>query len=201
MQNKYRLMIIIMKTNKAKLFVGVLIGLIAVLIIGTLYYRVTAIIEDVFTEKPSPLSATLQAQNMEIEINMLNSNFQKWENLEISHYRFSFRIGCLCEVNYEQPLTNEVLNGEVVSSIDNKGVSIAPNLDPAYRKAWYYADLRTLDGLFNYLKHRTLNENIGDHVDIEYDVDYGFPKDITIWNEDPLDEPTFFTVSNFEVLP
>ena len=54
----------IMRTNKTKLFMGVLVGLIAVSIIGILYYRVTAIIEDVFAV-PVPPSAILQVQNME----------------------------------------------------------------------------------------------------------------------------------------
>ncbi len=54
----------IMRINKNKLFAGVLVGLIAVLIIGILYYRVTAIIKDVFAGPALP-SAILQTQGIE----------------------------------------------------------------------------------------------------------------------------------------
>ena len=55
----------IMGKNKTKLLVSIFIGLIAVLIIGVLYYRVKVIIDSVFVKIPSPPSAILQVQNLE----------------------------------------------------------------------------------------------------------------------------------------
>ena len=54
-----------MKANKIKLFVGILVGIIAILLIGVMCSRVTTIIGNVFAPIPRPPSAILQAQKKE----------------------------------------------------------------------------------------------------------------------------------------
>src|SRR6185503_4242128 len=75
-------------------------------------------------------------------------NREKWNDANITHYRFELNIGCFCAFRDQMPLTVEVLNGEVVSMTESDG-SVVENTDTNYQ---YYVPYATIDKLFSELE-------------------------------------------------
>lgn len=123
-------------------------------------------------------------------------NQQKWEDAQISHYRFELNIGCFCAFRDQMPLTVEALNGEVVSMAGSDGSVIAAT-DPNYELFSKYA---TIDRLFS-----ELEADLGggaDEVTVTYDSTYGFPSEINIdFIKNAADDELYLSASGFEALP
>jgi Family of unknown function (DUF6174) len=119
---------------------------------------------------------------------------EKWQDANISHYRFNLFIGCFCAYTQDMPLIIEVKNGEVVSMKYQSGKEIeAGNLD-------YFQRFATIDKIFDELKKDLGGE--ADKVTVEYDETYGFPKQVSIdFIEQAADDELGLTVSEFEKLP
>jgi len=131
----------------------------------------------------------------------INSNYQKWKTSQITHYRFSLKISCFCGFYDDMPVIVEVEDNEVVSVVDNKGniVSITENSDGTYNEYAHFADRFTIEGLFAYVR-KALQE--ADEVNIQYDKDFGFPKQIGIdWRKYTVDDEIGLSITNFEVIP
>jgi hypothetical protein len=123
----------------------------------------------------------------------LAHNRSLWGSQAIRHYRFNFRISCMCPWSGLMPLTVEVQDGAIVSMAAINGGDISP----------YQATFRqhgTIESLFD-LVDSAISKGVYKLV-VQYDPTYGFPASIVI---DPsrmvMDDATGYYVTNLEVLP
>jgi len=124
----------------------------------------------------------------------IGQNKEKWQDANISHYRYHLFISCFCAFNEDMPLIIEVQDGKVVSMEFQSGNEIDPSLHELFDK---YA---TIDLLFAELE-ADLN-GAADEVIAEYDANYGFPTEITIdFVKEAADDELYLSLSNFEELP
>ena len=124
----------------------------------------------------------------------IEQNKEKWQEANISHYRYELFISCFCAFNEDMPLIIEVQDGKVVSMEFQSGKEIDPSLHELFDK---YA---TIDRLFAELE-ADLN-GAADKVDVEYDPTYGFPTKADLdFVEEAVDDELYLSISNFEELP
>jgi hypothetical protein len=122
-------------------------------------------------------------------------NLKKWEEAQISHYRYQLFIGCFCPFVEDMPLTIEVKNGDVVSIARADGTFVNP-ADAPYESYTVYA---TIDRVFLELEAALAGE--ADEVIVAYDPLYGFPASIAIDRiKEAIDDELSVQVSGFEVL-
>jgi hypothetical protein len=125
-----------------------------------------------------------------------SQNQKKWNDANITHYRFELSIGCFCAFHDQMPLTVEVQNGESVS-ITNSSGTVVTKTDPSFENFSRYA---TIDRLFTELKADQGGK--ADEVTVKYDATYGFPTDINIdFIKNAVDDELSLNVSAFEKLP
>lgn len=123
----------------------------------------------------------------------VNSDQAKWQNANISHYRYELSISCFCIFSQDMPLVIEVKDGQVVSMEYKSGKEI----DPALLEQFQRYD--TIDKIFAELEKA---HGSADRVEVTYDDQYGFPTQITIDQaQQAADDELYLTISNFEVLP
>lgn len=126
----------------------------------------------------------------------LERNQAKWQDADITHYRFNLRVGCFCPVRELMPLTVEVQNGEVISIVDVNG-DVYPSTDPMSEFVLQYA---TIDRLFSELGSDRIQE--ADKLTVAYDPTYGFPSEVSIdFIELAMDDELYLSASAFEPLP
>lgn len=126
----------------------------------------------------------------------LSRNQSKWQDANITHYRFDLSVGCFCLFRSQMPLTIEVLDGEIVSMIDVNGEAF-PMDDPMSELVMKHA---TIDRLFSELGSDPVQE--ADHLTVSYDSTYGFPVEVAIdYIELAADDELYLSVSAFEPLP
>jgi hypothetical protein len=65
------------------------------------------------------LTACSMGSQTEIE-----RNKKKWQDANVSHYRFNLFVGCFCVFSQDMPLVIDVQNGEVVSMEYQSGKEI-----------------------------------------------------------------------------
>ena len=121
------------------------------------------------------------------------SEQEKWQDANISHYRYELSISCFCIFAQDMPLVIEVQNGEVVSMEYKSGKEIdASNLELFQR-------YDTIDKIFAELEKA---QNEAERVEVSYDEKYGFPTQITIDQAvQAADDELYLTISKFETLP
>jgi len=121
-------------------------------------------------------------------------NQQKWQDANISHYRFNLFVGCFCVFSQDMPLVIEVKDGEIVAMEYQTGNP----LDDGNRE--YFSKFATIDRLFSELEVDLAGE--ADEVTVIYDSTHGFPTEISIdFIKEAADDELYLTVSNFEALP
>lgn len=119
---------------------------------------------------------------------------QKWQDANISHYRFNLFIGCFCIFTEDMPLTIEVNDGKVVSMELKTGKEIDSSFLELFNR---YA---TIDQIFAELGKALGGE--ADAVTVTYDETYGFPSEVSIdFDQQAADEEIYLTISEFESLP
>ena len=124
----------------------------------------------------------------------------KWENANISHYRFNVHISCFCVFVENMPLVVEVNNGEVVSMEYSTGNEIDPQLLDLFDR--YVTIDRLFDGIENGFDVEGDEQGPADKVTVEYDATYGFPTKIDIdFVEQAIDDELYLAISGFEALP
>ncbi|HUF00028.1 MAG TPA: DUF6174 domain-containing protein [Anaerolineales bacterium] len=124
----------------------------------------------------------------------IEQNKEKWQDANISHYRYYLSISCFCIFSQDMPLVIEVQDGEIVSMEYQSGKEIDPANLELFEK---YA---TIDRLFAELEADMNGE--ADKVMVEYDSTYGFPTQVTIdFVEEATDDELYLTISNVEELP
>lgn len=121
---------------------------------------------------------------------------KKWQEANITHYRFELNMICFCTFRKRMPLQIEVLNGQVVAMTDNTGKTItAADADYAY-----FSRYATIDRLFSELQ-ANLN-GTADQIVAAYHPSYGFPTRINIDRiKKAADNELGLAVSAFERLP
>ncbi len=124
-----------------------------------------------------------------------DKNLAKWNEANISHYRYSLFIGCFCAFRDQMPLTIEVKGGEVVSMIRPDGTTVN-STDPSYDIFESYA---TIDRVF--LKLEADQTGDADEVAVTYDPTYGFPANVAVdYIKAAVDDEISYQVSNFDML-
>lgn len=135
------------------------------------------------------LAACSMGSQTEIE-----RNKEKWQDANVSHYRYSLFVGCFCVFSQDMPLVIEVKDGEVVSMEYQNGNEIDATSRELFEK---YA---TIDRIFSELEKDINGE--ADEVVVTYDSTYGFPAEVNIdFIKNAVDDELALTVSNFEKLP
>ena len=123
----------------------------------------------------------------------LSQNQQKWQDGNISHYRYNLAISCFCIFTQDMPLIIEVQDGQVVSMEYASGNEI----DAANRE--YFARFETIDRLFEQLQKDIGGE--ADEVVATYNANYGFPEEVKIdYVLEATDDEIWLTISDFEPL-
>lgn len=124
-----------------------------------------------------------------------DKNLAKWNEANISHYRYSLFIGCFCPFMEDMPVTVEVNNGEIVSITSGKGIAI-DSASPLKEVVDRYS---TIDRVFLALKADLTGD--ADDVVVEYDTTYGFPSNVAVDNiKQAMDDEISYQVSDFEIL-
>lgn len=119
---------------------------------------------------------------------------EKWQDADLSHYRYNLTLSCFCAFNENMPLVIEVQDGEVISMEYQNGNEIEDfNLE-------LFQKYDTIDDVFAELE-KALNGE-ADKVTVTYDETYGYPTQIDLdFIENAIDDELYITISDFEVLP
>lgn len=124
----------------------------------------------------------------------IEQNREKWQDANISHYRYQLFISCFCVFNEDMPLVIEVQDGKVLSLEYQNGNPIDPSLLELFER---YA---TIDRVFAEVE-AGLN-GAADNVVVKYEPTYGFPTEVTIdVEQQAADDELYLTLSSFEALP
>jgi hypothetical protein len=123
-----------------------------------------------------------------------DTNKARWDNANISNYRYTLSVSCFCAFMDEMPVQVEVQNDQVVSITSVKG-TVIDSTNQLYPVVEHYA---TIDGLFEQLKSA---QETAEEVAVVYDATYGFPSSIAIDQiKNAADDELYLTVENFEAL-
>jgi hypothetical protein len=126
----------------------------------------------------------------------LSRNQEKWQDANITHYRFNLNISCFCAFRDQMPLTIEVRDGQIVHMAAVDGTLVL-DTDQNYE---FFAPHATIDLLFAEI-NAAVNEG-ADSVTVTYDATYGFPTEIAIdFSQEMADEEMYYSISGFEALP
>lgn len=124
----------------------------------------------------------------------IQRNRQKWQDADISHYRYNLFVGCFCAFSQDMPLVIEVKDGKLVSMVYQSGKAIEDSNRELFRS------YETMDHIFSELE-RDINGQ-AEEVNVTYDPAYGFPTQVNIdFVKNAVDDELALTVSNFEELP
>lgn len=124
----------------------------------------------------------------------IEQNKEKWQNANISHYRYNLFVGCFCVFREDMPLIIEVQDGKVVSMEYQSGKEI----DAANREV--FKKYESIDLIFAEIE-AGLN-GAADEVIVKYDPTHGFPTEAFLdVVKEAVDDELSLTISNFEVLP
>ena len=139
--------------------------------------------------------AACASLNASADQSELSLNQQKWQDANISHYRYNLAISCFCVFTQDMPLVIEVQDGEVVSMEYSTGNPIdASSLE-------YFQRFSTINGVFEQLQ-KDSNGEADEVVVAAYDATYGFPNDVKIdYIKEATDDKIWLTLSDFEALP
>ncbi len=122
-----------------------------------------------------------------------NAAQSRWQNSNISHYRYNLNVGCFCGFTDRMPLSIEVSNGSVRSIAYNDGTPVPSE------QLQYFERYSTIDSLFNFTGE-TLRK--ADEVHASYDPIYGFPSSVQIdFYKNAVDDELALTITGFQPLP
>ena len=124
---------------------------------------------------------------------ILKINRAKWEEQNISHYRFKLDIICLCPFQDSIPMTIEVRDGQIISVKDINGMDLDKHDLKVFERAG------TIERLFDIAKG-SISKAFS--ASVSYNAEMGFPDSIeSDWDENVYDDEITYKVSEFEVLP
>ncbi len=124
-----------------------------------------------------------------------SQNQMKWQNANLTHYRFQLSIGCFCAFRDKMPLTIEVQNGQVTSMSYADGTSVTAD----EQTNMGFNQYATIESLFQYTAQRMKDAA---EVKVTYDSTYGYPTTIYIDGSQQIaDDELSLGVSGLEKLP
>jgi hypothetical protein len=124
---------------------------------------------------------------------VIDQNRQKWQNSNITHYRFDLSVSCLCSFIQHMPLSIEVENRNLISMSYRDGTPLTD-----YEKGTF-GQYDTIDALFIFTKDSIAK---ADEIHVQYDPKYGYPSNVQIdFIKNAVDDEMMLTVDNFEALP
>ena len=122
----------------------------------------------------------------------LARNQEKWQNANITHYRFNLSVGCFCVFRSNMPLSIEVKDGQIVSMKFSDGADVNENDRAIFEQ---YAPL---EKLFDFTSQQMKS---ADEVKVTYNATYGFSEDVSIDAiKQATDDELYLNVSGFEAL-
>lgn len=125
----------------------------------------------------------------------ISQNETKWQDANVTHYRFRLGVSCFCPVGDRMPMSVEVRDGEIVSITDVNGAAFETS-DPLNELVMKYA---TIDRIFAELQSDEVRE--ADKLTAAYDSSYGFPTEVAIdFIEQAIDDELYLSISAFEPL-
>lgn len=130
----------------------------------------------------------------------LQANYRKWQDQDITHYRYSVHISCFCPLS-DNPMITEVRDGKIVRLDDGMGnvYAIDSNYNNFPEQLSSFKPFFTIDGLAMYLAEAFRG---ADEACVEYDPQFGFPSSIFVdWSRDFVDDEIGILVTDFETLP
>ena len=123
--------------------------------------------------------------NAQVSQTDFETNFTKWEELDISDYYFTQSISCYCTEEYLLPKEVRVVNGTIVSI---NGESYNPEV---------HYDFRTINDFFDFIEMKAKSNP--SFFGVSYDEQYGFPTRVAL---DPVeqiaDDEITYTLSDFK---
>ena len=124
----------------------------------------------------------------------IERNKEKWQDANITHYRYKLHLSCFCVFVQDMPLIIEVMDGKVVSmEYQSENPIDATNRELFERYA-------TIDRIFSELEADLAGA--ADEVTVTYDPTYRFPTQATIdFVKEAIDDELYLTISDFEALP
>jgi hypothetical protein len=125
----------------------------------------------------------------------LSRNESKWQDAQVTHYRFQLGVSCFCPVGDRMPMSVEVQDGEIVSITDVTGAAFEAS-DPLNELVMKYA---TIDRIFTELQSAEVRD--ADKLTATYDPTYGFPTEVSIdFVEQATDDELYLSILTFEPL-
>ncbi len=122
-----------------------------------------------------------------------NSASLRWQNSNVSHYRYNLSVGCFCGFTDRMPLTIEVSNGAAQSMVFSDGTPVPQE------QRQYFDRYSTIDSLFSFTGE-SLHK--ADEVKVAYDPTYGFPSNVQIdFYKNAVDDELALSVTDFQPLP
>ena len=148
----------------------------------------------VATEIPTEIPTELPEDIPSGAAGDLENARQKWQEANVSHYRFNLNMVCFCAFAENMPLVVEVQDGQVTSMEYQNGNEIdTTSLE-------FFQRYETIDKIFSELEKAAGGE--ADEVTVSFDDTYGFPEQIDIdFVKEAIDDELVMTISGFEVLP
>src|SRR6185503_18172617 len=115
-------------------------------------------------------------------------NKEKWQDANITHYRYDLTLGCFCVFSQDMPLVIEVMDSKVVSMEYQNGNPI----DATNRE--FFERFSTIDRIFSELEADLAGA--ADEVTVTYDPTYGFPVEVSIdYVKEATDDELYLTIS------
>ena len=114
---------------------------------------------------------------------------ERWQDANITHYRFEYRRSCECTAELGSPMVIEVDAGAIVSAtyIDS-GESVPESIRD---------DLQTVDELFDLIQEAI--DQAAESVTVTYHAEHGFPTDVRIdYDAQIADEEFLLVLSNLQ---
>jgi hypothetical protein len=116
----------------------------------------------------------------------------RWNDANITHYRFQLMVGCFCPMNAVMPITIEVDNDGVTSITDARGVPVAP--DDA--GSGFFRKYTTIDGIYDALTSAQFRD--AETLTVTYDATYPVPATVSAdFIEMAVDDEVYVEVSGF----
>src|SRR5688500_9472481 len=138
--------------------------------------------------------AACASLNASADQSELSLNQQKWQDANISHYRYNLAISCFCVFTQDMPLIIEVQDGEVVSM----EYSIGNAIDSSSLE--YFQSFSTIDRIFEQ-PHKD-SDGEADEVGAAHEATHGSRHDVKNgYVKDATDDVMWFFDTDFAALP
>ncbi len=148
----------------------------------------------ILTACSAPPTATVTPQpTINVQLADLTQNRQKWDALKVTHYQFKLVDSCFCAYRYQQPISIEVKDGNVVLMLDSNGQPSADQFENTFDS------YNTIDKFFSEITAQVYGGAYA--ISVKYNADYGYPQFIYIdVIENAVDDEINLTITDFQII-